>query len=357
MVTTVTKAIKPNGGGDYASLSGWDIGQRANITASGNDTIQIAEIYSDPTQTGAGNVTLSNANWTVDATHYIIIRAAAGHECGGVWNTLKAFMGFFQNWSVGYVHIGPGLSTRQLRTDYVSCNTPCMVERCVVRDDAYGILFATGGGTGTHIVKNCVIYEWTNGYGGLSGVYGPGTKINVSNCTIHIPAAGFTALGPGSAITSQNNYLAVVSPVVCYYGGVVQGVNDATNNTEATTASLRNIAYSTANFVNVTTGSQDLHLKTGSALLLRGATIASVTNDIDGDSRVGFVFDIGADQFDQIPLCWNYTARYKNSNKLFKASGCGNFPKSLRVPENVDTSTGRMIDDGILINPDEYEIV
>jgi len=60
---------------------------------------------------------------------------------------------------------------------------------------------------------------------------------------------------------------------------------------------------------------------------------------------------------DDIPVCWNYTAQYKNSSKLYKASGCGSFPKNIRVPGNVDKSSGKMIDDGMLINPNKYRIV
>jgi len=55
------------------------------------------------------------------------------------------------------------------------------------------------------------------------------------------------------------------------------------------------------------------------------------------------------------PICWNYTAKYKGSNKLFKTSGPGAFPRKVRVPGNVDKSSGKMIDDGELINPNKYK--
>lgn len=64
-----------------------------------------------------------------------------------------------------------------------------------------------------------------------------------------------------------------------------------------------------------------------------------------------------AEEFDGPPECWNFTAHYAGSKRLFKASGCGPFPKYLNVPGNIDKSTGRMIDDGVEIDPDEYEIV
>jgi len=121
--------------------------------------------------------------------------------------------------------------------------------------------------------------------------------------------------------------------------------------------------YSTTTyaFQNITSGSENLRpvVSATNKLLDNGANLTSsgVTTDIIGTVRPQFGgFDIGAFEND-IPICWNYTARYKNSNKLFKASGCGAFPKSLRVPSNVDTSTGKMVDDGIFINPDKYTII
>ena len=47
---------------------------------------------------------------------------------------------------------------------------------------------------------------------------------------------------------------------------------------------------------------------------------------------------------------------WTNSNKLFKASGPGSYPKNLSVPGNVDLGTGKMIDDGKEISDDDYNI-
>jgi len=167
--------------------------------------------------------------------------------------------------------------------------------------------------------------------------------------------------GGGNYSSTENNYIKASTVYSARGGTISKGSKDATSTTEATDPNLRSIPYSTATFQSVTSGSENLRpvVSSSNKLLDHGAnlTVQGVTVDIIGTSRPqNGVFDIGAFEND-IPLCWNYTARYKNSNKLFKASGCGNFPKTLRVPENVDTNTGRMIDDGILINPDEYEVV
>ncbi len=57
-----------------------------------------------------------------------------------------------------------------------------------------------------------------------------------------------------------------------------------------------------------------------------------------------------------VPICWNYTARYKRSGRFYKISGPGAFPEKLYIPSNVDKSTGIMIDDGILIDTNRYRI-
>lgn len=62
------------------------------------------------------------------------------------------------------------------------------------------------------------------------------------------------------------------------------------------------------------------------------------------------------EEWDDVPICWNYTARYRDSNRLFKLSGPGSFPKYLEVPGNVEKDTGKLIDDGVEIDPSEYTV-
>ena len=60
------------------------------------------------------------------------------------------------------------------------------------------------------------------------------------------------------------------------------------------------VAYSTANFTNVTSGSENLHLAAGSALIDAGTDLSiTFTTDIDGETRQTGVnlWDIGADEY------------------------------------------------------------
>jgi hypothetical protein len=208
--------------------------------------------------------------------------------------------------------------------------------------------------SGINIIKNCVIKSINTSWSVSTD--GSGVKSDVVNCTLLGGLYGST----GSTLTSQNNYIKAATSNNCYSGTTTKGANDATSTTEAITANLRSIAYSTANFINVTPGSENLRpvVSFTNKLLDNGANLTSsgVTTDIVGTARPqNGAFDIGGFEND-IPLCWNYTARYKGTNKLFKLSGPGAFPKNLNIPSNVDKSTGKMVDDGVFIDPSKYTV-
>ena len=66
---------------------------------------------------------------------------------------------------------------------------------------------------------------------------------------------------------------------------------------------------------------------------------------------------LGLENLPSPPTCWEFIAKFKNSNRLFKMNGPGLFPKSLNIPRNVDRSTARMIDEGKLIDPSRYNLL
>lgn len=88
-----------------------------------------------------------------------------------------------------------------------------------------------------------------------------------------------------------------------------------------------------------------------SGIIAAGTTSAAPWNGFSG-SEVS-----STEEWEDVPVCWNYTARYLGSSRQFKISGPGSFPKYLEIPSNVDKSTGKLIDDGQLIDPDEYEVL
>jgi len=88
----------------------------------------------------------------------------------------------------------------------------------------------------------------------------------------------------------------------------------------------------------------------------RELTVAEVAH-LWSAGQGAFYDNNNANDFDdEVPVCWNYTAQYKGSTKMFKLSGPGDFPKRINIPGNIDTSTGKMIDDGQEIDPSNYEV-
>jgi hypothetical protein len=54
-------------------------------------------------------------------------------------------------------------------------------------------------------------------------------------------------------------------------------------------------------------------------------------------------------------LCWQFTAK-KKDGRLFQLNGDGVFPSIIQVPEGVDISTSVLVDEGIIIDPQQYTV-
>lgn len=94
----------------------------------------------------------------------------------------------------------------------------------------------------------------------------------------------------------------------------------------------------------------------GSALRDAGYPESGWDYDIFGTLRH---HDVGAGEHigDEPVTCWKYTAKYRGSNRSFVMNGGGKYPSTLQVPGNVDISTGRMIDEGQLIDPSQFNVI
>lgn len=324
MPTTEIITIMPSGGGDYVSLNAAEAGERQDLTST--DKILVFEVYSGGNSL-TGELEFSSANWTTDATRYIIIRAADGHEHQGVYDTDFAYGDVngattavirFNN--VAYARFekfqirksDAGGTARTIRCDAPNNNSRYIVDRCIAINEGTGeaVVRFTGGGSGgdRHVVKNSILIQ----RGTLSSNYaflGTGSGPNASDTSFfNNTLLGGVRITFGT-LTTQNNYIAAQGSQTCYSTGsgftLNKGANDATNNAEADTPSLRNIAYTTDNFMDVTSGDENLHLVEGSDLIDEGATLTGqdsaeedVLVDFEGEDRPAEVaYDIGADEF------------------------------------------------------------
>jgi hypothetical protein len=106
-------------------------------------------------------------------------------------------------------------------------------------------------------------------------------------------------------------------------------------------------------------GNNDFHLTMLSNAVDIGIN-TGILDDIEDTARPqNLGYDIGAYELPsfQPMLCWEYKARYRYGKRIYRIGGPGPFPTSLRVPSNVDISTGIMIDEGFLIDSSRYQIV
>jgi len=319
MPTTIIKTIKPGGGGDYTSLAAWEADRRGNIIT--RDTIEVAECYSG----NLGTLSLADANWTVDSTHYVIVRPATDHEHRGFFDTGRAYVSVSSGngilVTVKYTRLsGLSIESTSSSTGDAAINfSPLfgkgIMDSCICRNPTgYAIRAFSDlrSGGETNEIRNCVFLHDSSGDQDCVDTgdpFGdnPGIVANFYNCTIinfrdSRHNINVRASSPVSDnVKLQNCYLyQQTGGVGINYGGngvILKGSTDATNNTEATSVALRNIALSTANFTNVSYSTFDAHLAEDSALIDKGTNLSAqgVTTDFEGDTRSGS-FDIGADE-------------------------------------------------------------
>lgn len=236
---------------------------------------------------------------TDDATRYLKITCPPGQRHAGKWDAakynLKASSGITLN--DNYIRIEwlqiEATSTRAIaQYDAAGDNR---IENCIMRGGSGTAAFSCVwfGPGGASLLRNSVVTGHT-GPGVYCSSYGGGT-VAIENCTICNNTTYGIQWG-GQTLTVKNTYCGGNGTNA--YNGTMTLTTCAHSSATSFTGSTASIAYSTANFVNVTAGSEDLHLQSGaSATLLTGGTdlSGSFTTDIDGDTRSDW--GIGADEY------------------------------------------------------------
>lgn len=297
MPTVRTVTVKSSGG-DYSSLSGAEAGEQGDLVSLDRQLDIECYAFDDTTA-------CSISGWTTDPTRYIRVFCPPGEGHEGVWSTSKyrrrSSTGFGGGLTIGeeYVRLEglqcyqpSGTYTGLIVTSGMSVTSDVRIDRCLLNGN--GATLSVGAfnlGTGTISVRNCVAY--TNGGRAVNAMSSGGSHaVHFENCTLIGSTYGIDR--QGGTVTATN----------CYVHGGTEAYNGAPTLTTCAhssatsfSGSTASVAYSTANFTNVTGGSEDLHLVTGSALIDAGTDLSgSFTTDIDGATRSG-TWDIGADEF------------------------------------------------------------
>lgn len=294
------------------------------------------------------NVTRSNPS----ATDYIDIHPTIGDEHKGylnqgvIINTSSAVLNIGTNYTrLSYLHI-INSSGGWSGSFNAGAKQNCVVSNCIAKNSSSGIGFDFDCyDNSNNFLYNCLAYDC----GGIAGFYAHSYNNGdrVLNCICYNCSTGFYT---GYSALTRN-----CAAINCTSGF------DALGSNLSYCASTGPITSGSGNFPNkslswfafIDEPNKNFHVLRTSNLLGAGSDQSVVfTTDIDGDLIREWM--IGFDYVS--PSCWSYKAKYKNSDRIFSTGGPDKYPSCLKVPPNVDISTGRMTDEDILIDPSLYTI-
>lgn len=288
------------GSGDYTSLSSWEAGQQKTIS-SGNREIAECYAFSDTTA-------LDISGWTTASDASIVIRAATGQGHDGTWGTGYRIVSSGGS-GFGVLGILEGYVTLErisvTSTDGVAtaiaatgASGVVTISGCLFkgnRDTSFGA-FAIGEGV-VNLINTVVLNN-----GNISAIYiyqdgSSAPTAYIYNCAA-IAQAGLGYNRAAGTVTIKNSYGRSTGTV---YSGTITCTTCAHSTSETKTGSTASVAYSTANFTNVTSTTEDLKLVSGSALINAGTDLSGDANyafstDFDGTTRSG-TWDIGFDEY------------------------------------------------------------
>ena len=297
-------------GRDYTSLSAWESDRQGDLVAAGDGETALCFDFEDTIQ-------LNIAGWTSDASNFITIIADGDH--GGVWNTsvyrLKtSVLSFFGNNSGGFVYmqvIGIQVETTAAASSCIRLDANDPTERFILFSKV--ITRSTNGSptgspgfysqVGTSVIwENCLAFDTFHGFG--NGDTDANSQIRWLNCGAH------NNLGKGFDVQSNTPHKLAIN---CWAQSSVgpnfdnHGFNaPGTRNNASEDGTAPGGAPKTGAIVFVDEPNDDFHIDPSdlvariSGLDLSQFPDHSFDDDIDGDSRVGLVWDIGPDQIPNV---------------------------------------------------------
>jgi hypothetical protein len=296
----------------FANLFDAEAALPADITTGGSQGIWTIIC----TGSLADTTPVTFAGTTTSATYYIVLKASDSDKASASWDAGKYRLSTVDTaLSIGATYY---IVIRNLQIEVTSVSasskygiyttaTSTEIASCHVRHVNSATYSKTAIVTisTTSYIYDCVAVS--TGNSNDTGILVSGGTASVYSCSI--VGSGYGVRRTSGTAIAKNCYAKGYASGGYDYSGTITKTNCASSDTTADgTSPKTGIVYSTtadsthAGFTNVTAGSEDLHLKVGSALIGAGADTSgetaplNFTTDIDGQTRSG-TWDIGADEY------------------------------------------------------------
>ncbi len=292
-MATITKTIKASGG-DYTTLSAFIAGEATDLVADGDNYVVLCDAFV------CNDSAMSFSAWTTGAGNGIEIKAAAGHEHGGVAGAGFVLRGaassysYFLSVNMSYITLADieventsALSSARA----VGCGVTGFVATNVIVSGGSGVAcngfhgFADHGGE----FINCLAYN-CSGDGFYSNNY---DSPIYRNCTSVKNANGFNRAGTGGTSAIAENCVAHGNSSADFAGTKWNSSSSRTNASGDTTAVGVSPTTGIVDADFEDWGGDDFAPASGGALIDVGTTLAQVLTDIAGAAH-GASWDIGA---------------------------------------------------------------
>ena len=320
----------------YTTLSVWEGARDGDLVAS--NAIEVAVCYKDGPMNDIVNIT----DWTTGPNNYIMIWVPPGQRHTGTKGTgfvVKPTTSAPGTWYYlftireDYVRIegvemdGSSVTNGQTLAGIKTYATASdiRIDKCLIHDftnTVYAGVVSVDGishTNGSIRVTNTIIYNMKTTNGDVIGASGititaasstnylyNNTIYNITDTFAHYNQFGINNSNATSTTTATNNYVGGVhaqNPGVAYDfyssgGTMTQSYNVSEDSTASGQGSLT-LKAPVDQFVSITSGSEDLHLKSGAACINAGTDLSGTfTDDIDGETRPtgANTWDVGADE-------------------------------------------------------------
>ena len=287
----------------YNTIQGWEDDRDGNLVSE--NRIEVGVCYKD----GAFNELVDIDGSTTDATHYMWLTVAEGQRHNGkagtgvVWKNSSDKTGRVIEMKNPYTRIEwiefDGSTMPPGDYDVVSFDADNITANNIIVHDIAGSnmnafeLWQTGANA--HIY-NCIAYN-VSGDNSAIVVIKDAPGVIIDNCTFY--NASVRGIHNIDDNTIVRNTISMNAPPNYDFGGTYHdssGYNMSSDTTAPGTYPLKS-KTAAKQFVSVTSGSENLHLKGGSDAIGKGTILSSsFTTDIDGATRSA-PWDIGADEY------------------------------------------------------------